>query len=345
LWAVALWSIARRVVGGPFGLVAGLYLAVPPIFLTYIQLSSHGETVSLTLGCLVLASAAALLDERVRRRGRAWAWGLLGVTGGLGWWASQMMGMFLLAAAATIVVARPRVLRARRAYVALGLFFLTSAPFWIWNARHQWATFWHLATWGDPIPPGLGYRVSMIVWPLLATFRNHFWDGRAVVLPRAIDRWWWVVLWVFYGPALVVALVQLGVWAAGLWRRTAPWREPLDLVVLAFWLTVAAHLATWFGSSGILRYSMTFYATVPVLGAVALGRVARWGRPGLVVAAAAALLILGYNGLTNAVFVAETAGQPRRPVDLAIRRMEEVGLRACFADSRGAPVIAFGAAE
>jgi Dolichyl-phosphate-mannose-protein mannosyltransferase/F5/8 type C domain len=345
LWAWAVWSIARRVVGEPFGLVAGLYLAVPPIFLTYIQLSDHGETVSLTLGCLVLASAAALLDERVGRRGRAWAWGLLGVAGGLGWWASQMMGMFLLAAALTLVVACPRVLRTRGPYAALGLFFLASAPFWVWNVRHEWATFWHLATWGGPTPRGLGYRASMIVGPLLTTFHNYFWDGHAVDLPRAVDRRWWLVLWAFYGPAAVVAGAQLGVWAARAWRRTPPWREPLDLVVLAFCLTVAAHLATWFGVSGVLRYSMTFYATVPILGAVALGRVAHWGRAGWVVAAAAALLVLGYNGLTNVLFVSQTAGVPRRPVDSAIRRMEELGVSACYADSRIAQVIAFESRE
>jgi len=345
LWAWALWSIARRVVGEPFGLVAGLYLAVPPIFLTYIQLSSHGETVSLTLGCLVLASGAALLDERLGPRGQRWAWVALGITGGLGWWASQMMGMFLLAAGVALLVARPRVVRSPGPYVALGLFFVSSAPFWIWNLRHEWATFWHLATWGNPVPPGLGYRVSMVVWPLLATFRNHFWDGRAVVLPRVVDQWWWVVLWVFYGPALAVAAIQVGVWVARLRRRASPWREPLDLVVLAFWLTVAAHLATWFGTSGILRYSMTFYATVPILGAVALGRVARWGRTGFAIAAVAALVVLGFNALANALFVRETAGQPSRPVDAAIRRMEELGVRACYADSRVAQVIAFESQE
>src|SRR5262245_19298720 len=38
LWAWAAWSIARRTAGEGFGLWAGLYVAVPPIFLSYIQL-------------------------------------------------------------------------------------------------------------------------------------------------------------------------------------------------------------------------------------------------------------------------------------------------------------------
>ena len=344
-WAWAGWSLARRVVGEPWGLVAGLYLAVPPIFLSYIQLSTHGETVALTLGTLVLAAAAALMDDRVGRRGQAVAWVALGVTAGLGWWASQMMGMFVIAAAAAVLVARPRLWRTAGPYGAVALFFVASAPFWVWNIRHEWATFWHLATWGGPLPSGIGDRLGRLLWPLLATFHDHFWDGRAVRLPEAVDRMWWLVLWIFYGPALAVAVVQVGAWVTRLAWGTRPWREPLDLVVLAFWLTVVAHLATWFGTSGVLRYSMTFYATVPVLGAVALGRLARWSSAGAGLSAAFVALLLGYNALANVAFVADSAAMPYRPVDAAIERMEALGLKACYADSRIAQVLTFESQE
>ncbi len=344
-WAWAAWSLARRIAGEPFGLLAGLYLAVPPVFLAYIQLSSHGETVSLTLGTLLLAVAAALLDDRVGARGRQVAWVLLGLTGGLGWWTSQMMGMFLLAAAVVLVVARPRVIREPGPYVALGVFFVASAPFWIWNARHEWATFWHLATWGAPLPRGFLTRLGDVVGPLLATFHDYFWDGRAVRLPPAVDWLWPFVLWTFYVPAVVLATTRAGVWAQRLLRRTRPWQEPLDLVVLAFWGTVAAHLLTWFGTSTVLRYSMTFYATVPVLGMVALARVARAGRVWCVVALAAAVVVLAYNGVTNAWFVRQAAAVPFRPVDRAIQKLEALGVRACYADSRIAQVLAFESRE
>jgi hypothetical protein len=344
-WAWASWGLARRVVGDPWGLVAGIFVAVPPIFLSYIQLSSHGETVSLTLGCLTLLAAAALMDVDLGGWRRGAAWVALGLAGGLGWWASQMMGMFLFAGAVTLLVARPRVLRSPGPYVAFGVFLLASAPFWIWNARHEWATFWHLATWGGPLPSGLSARVQSLAWPLLATFHNHFWDGRAVVLPSPVERVWWGVVWVFYAPALAVAVMQVGRWAIRLARQSRPWREPIDLVVLAFWLTVGAHLVTWFGTSGVLRYSMTFYATVPVLGAVALGRLARWGRPGTMLAAGLVAFVLAYNLITNLAFVEGSAGDPARPVDAAIQRMEALGLRACYADSRIAQVLAFESRE
>ena len=37
------------------------------------------------------------------------------------------------------------------------------------------------------------------------------------------------------------------------------------MVALAFWLTAAAQLLTWFGTSGVMRYSLTFFGPLPLL--------------------------------------------------------------------------------
>ena len=125
-----------------------------------------------------------------------------------------------------------------------------------------------------------------------------------------------------YAPAVALAMAQVGIWMRRAWRRERPWREPLDVVVLAFWLTVAAHLATWFGTSGVLRYSITFYATLPVLCATLLARLARVGRLGRGLAATLAVAVLGYNALTHVAFVEASQTAPHRPVDALIARLE-----------------------
>jgi hypothetical protein len=344
LWAWSAWSVARRVAGADAGLLAGLYVAVPPIFLSYIQLSSHGETYAVTWGAVVIGAAACLVDPTARPTVRRLAWLALGVAGGLGWWETQMMGMFLLAAAVVIVVAQPRVLLSAGPWVALGLFFVASLPFWVWNWRHEWATFRHIASWGAPLPP-LASRPAPVVNAFLATLEGFYWDGRAVTLPPA-GRWldWLLVATVYVAAVALAAGHALG-WLAGLLRRERPWREPLDVVVLAFWATVAAHLATWFGTSGILRYSMTFYATIPILVAVALTRLTRRLPGGPIIAAGLAAGLLVYNGLTNVLFIREAAGEPYRPVDAVIARLHALGIRGCYGDSRVAQVIAFESLE
>ncbi len=344
LSVAAASSLARRIAGNRAGLLAGLLVAVPPVFLSFVQLSSGGEGVAVTCGALVLAAAARLMEPDTATQGRAAAWALLGLAGGLGWWASPMSAMSLAAAALAVLVARPRCLREAGPYGALTLFLAASLPFWLWNWRHDWATFRHLAGWGAPLPDFVT-RVQVMTDTLLASLHGFFWDGRAVRLPAAVAVLGWVLVAAVYGLALGLAAARVGTWLRRLWHRERPWREPLDLVVLAWWVTVLAHLVTSFGASGILRYAITFYTTLPVLCAVVLAWVWRWGGAGRVVAGLLGAGLLGYHGLLHVAFVADTAGSPRRSVDAAIARLDSLGIRACYADSRIAQVIAFESAE
>jgi 4-amino-4-deoxy-L-arabinose transferase-like glycosyltransferase len=344
LWVWAALSIARRIAGDAAGLLAGLLVAVPPVFLSYVQLSSEGEGVAMACGVLVLAAGARLMDAEAGWRGRAAAWALLGLAGGVGWWASQVSTMCLAAAVLAVLVADPRRLREPAPYGALILFLIASFPFWYWNWHHDWATFRHFAGWGPPLPDFVT-RLQVVTGTLLASLHGFFWDGREVRLPEAARVLGWVLVALVYAPALGLAIVRVGTWLRRLWHRERPWREPLDLVVLAWWATVVAHLVTSFGASGILRYAITFYATLPILCAVVLARVWRWGRPGRVAAGLLVAGLVGYHGLMHAAFVAEAGGQPRRPVDAAIARLDSLGIRACYADSRIAQVITFESAE
>jgi hypothetical protein len=344
VWAWAVAGLARRIVGEGGGLLAGLLVAVPPVFLSYVQLSSQGEGVALALGVVALACAACLVDAEALPWGRAVAWVLLGVAAGLGWWASQMTAMCLGAAGLGLIVARPKSLREPGLYAALGLFLVASLPFWIWNWRHEWITFRHLAGWGPPLPDWQT-RIMITTRTLLESLQGGFWDRRAIHLTPAF-RWLGLALIALvYAPAIGLAVLRLRLWGGRLLRRERPWQGAFDLVVLAFWLTVIAHLTTSFGAEGILRYAISFYAVLPVLCVVWLHRLWCRGRPGRIGAAALAILLLGYDFGTHVVFVKEAAGSPTRPVDAVIARMEALGLRTCYADNRVAQVITFESHE
>ena len=344
LWGWAVWQMARRTAGEVFGLWAGLYMALPPVFVSFVQLSSSGEAVAVTGGAVAVAATVRLLDRDLSPRANAVAWTVLGLAAGVGWWASQIMGMFLATIALTVAVSRPRSWRTVWPYAALGLFVFSSLPLWIWNLQHDWATFRHLARWGGG-PPPLPEAASSVTRTLVATLRDRYWDARGVPLPPAGQLLGQLLLVAVYAPAVILAVLRVVTWIRRAWRREQPWREPLDVVVLAFWLTVAAHASTWFGTAGVLRYSITFYVTLPVLCATLLARVARLGRPGAWLAATLAASVLGYNGWTHVAFLEASKQAPWRPVDAAIARLEQLGIRACYADSRIAQVITFESRE
>jgi hypothetical protein len=134
-------------------------------------------------------------------------------------------------------------------------------------------------------------------------------------------------------------------WIRRVTHLERPWREPLDLVVLAFWLTVAAQLLTWFGTSGVMRYCLPFFGPLPLLVAAMLARVARLGRAGRVTAITLAVALLTFNLVTHVAFVRAGAKDPVRPVDAVIARMEELGTTACYADSRISQVLSFESTE
>jgi hypothetical protein len=346
VWGWATWHMASRAAGEAFGLWAGLYMGLPPLFLSFVQLSSSGEAVAVACGAVVLAVTIRLLQLEVSTRAAARAWMALGLAAGVGWWASQIMGMFLVTAVVVLTATRSGAWRTVWPWIALGLFALASLPFWIWNLQHDWATFRHLAAWGGR-PAPLLEAVPSVTRALVATLLDQYWDGRghAVRLPAAGRLLGRGLLVAVYAPATALALVQVGIWIRRAWRREPPWREPLDVVVLAFWLTAAAHVSTWFGTSGVLRYSITFYVTLPVLCAALLARVARLGRAGSWLAAVLGAALLGYNGLTHLAFVEASRLVPWRPIDALIARLDQLGVRACYGNSRVAQVITFESAE
>jgi hypothetical protein len=107
---------------------------------------------------------------------------------------------------------------------------------------------------------------------------------------------------------------------------------------------VAAQLLTWFGTAGVMRYSLTFFGPLPFLVTAVLARVAQRGRVGEATALTLAGALVAFNLLTHVAFVRAGSSEPGRPVDAVIARMAALGLTSCYADSRISQVISFESA-
>jgi len=65
----------------------------------------------------------------------------LGLLAGLGWWSNQLVVAFLLAAVVILLAGFSWRIVRDGAIPALFAFFAGSAPWWFWNATHEWGTF------------------------------------------------------------------------------------------------------------------------------------------------------------------------------------------------------------
>jgi len=66
---------------------------------------------------------------------------LLGLLAGLGWWSNQLVVAFLLASVVILLAGISWRMVREGALPALIAFFVGSAPWWLWNATHEWGTF------------------------------------------------------------------------------------------------------------------------------------------------------------------------------------------------------------
>jgi len=170
IWA---WEAA-----GPEAGVAALALCVvgPRIFFFFSHTPRGGYMVALALGLAVMVLADRMARSCWKRKPVAPVrWLLLGVAAGLGWWSNPLISPALAAAALVLLMG----LRGRfwTVGVATGLagFLGGSAPFWIYNLRHDWVSLRMAAHVGDvPLGEGLvefGVRLDQFLglpeaWPV-----------------------------------------------------------------------------------------------------------------------------------------------------------------------------------
>lgn len=168
---------ARDAGGTVAAAIGGLILLTGPDVYYRFQFAARGGYMAgLFFGTLVLwlgSRAAAML--RAQRPVPSAFFFLIGLLAGLGWWSNMMVTSALLVSAGLLLLAARG--NPRRAGIWPGGigFLLGSAPFWIWNALHGWASF-RMDDYTGTLSPLLGlshlltrYRQLVGAWPAFTT--------------------------------------------------------------------------------------------------------------------------------------------------------------------------------
>jgi hypothetical protein len=343
-YVAGLFRLALLVAGPRAALLAGLYAAFSPPFLTRYSLSNDGNYVEvLALGTWALWLAARWTRERDSRGALA-----AGLLLGLAFWC-HILAVIHAAAIGALFVAvavipgrseldgRRRIrnrdlLSSARSLVALGAgWAIGYLPGLLWNAANDWASFQYLLP-GER-RPGEGAEAGVPVHGLLEKARLMVADHWPVLMGydggygRTIDTVLLAVAWV----GVVAALFALG-WAA---RRA--WRErsrPLAALLLFAAANVAIALAALPHVPGNPRYLLFLMSVVPVVLADAFGRGrlwrpsapgGGWQRPLVLV------VLIGTGAVASFAQVPPTIRQDGRWREF-VGDMEREGVRFCYTD-------------
>lgn len=205
LYLLTLWVMLRRFFRDPRVADFGVLLAaIPPVLLTTYTtatLGGYGEV--LVLGNLVLLLGYEVIFGDSRQS--YWAWLLLGLVGGIGFWILGMMGIYLMTVA---VVGLWKFSFKSMPWYLVGLlgFMLGSAPWWLYNLSNDWlalksffdsglmeTTFWeHLLGFvllGIPSLVGLRFPWTQVFapWPVMLLILLLL-QAAIIFLVRAIRR-------------------------------------------------------------------------------------------------------------------------------------------------------------
>ncbi len=270
--ALAWTAVWARWAGGRAALLAALALmAIGPRDFYMFQFAARGGY----MAALFFATAVLALSVRAAARARAgepvglraYLW--IGLLAGLGWWQSQMMLSTLITAGLVLAVGlRGRVWGREVAAGAAG-FLAGSAPFWLWNARHDWATF-RMAGGVGNLSPAEGVRLLGV--RMLRMVGLESWpEGARIAMASA------------YGALALLALVVAAVGLVRAWRKGGVVFTPAALAVGAAGIQLALSLGFFCTSSfarfNTARYLVPAYPSVVVLaGALAAALVTAWPR-------------------------------------------------------------------
>jgi hypothetical protein len=219
--AVLIWRVGRRTIGEPGARVAAVLFWVWPAYLVWRSTREYGFYGS----ALVLSLSSLLLVLRLYGRRTTRDLLLLGLTLGLGWWATPQCAFVAVPAALWLCVRRPRLLRDLP--LVLGAAVVGALPWLVWNVRNHWLSF-------HALPAGNSYTDRLV-------------EFFASTLPTILGlRVPWSLAWVtgeLVGRALTVAVLGLVVWLAI--RRREERLEPLLAVAIAFPFLYALSPYAW----------------------------------------------------------------------------------------------------
>jgi hypothetical protein len=324
-YVAGLFRLALLVAGSRAALLAGLYAAFSPAFVTRYSLSNDGNYVEvLALGTWALWLTARWTREKDARAPLAFAAGLLL---GLGFWCHILAIIHLAAIAAVFALAAAiqgaflvcaRSLLALAAGGAIGY-----APGWLWNLANDWESLHYLvpgaartdeagASGLAGMASGLGEKLRLMVtdhWPVLMGYDTGY--GTAVSRLLAALAW----------LGVAAALFAAGHAALRAWRERS-W--PLGVLLLFAAANLAIALVALPHVPGNPRYILFLMSVVPVFLADALGEGAWWRR--LVLA-----LLVATGALASFAQVPDTLRKDARWRQF-VTDLEREGVRFCYTD-------------
>jgi hypothetical protein len=346
-YVAGLYRLALLVAGPRAALLAGLYAAFSPAFVTRYSLSNDGNYVEvLALGTWALWLGARFTLEPLVRPRLAFAAGLLL---GLGFWC-HILAVIHLAALALLFVLVAR-LGALRSLLALGIgAAIGYAPGWLWNVANGWQSFRYLlpgqARTGETGEAGVAAVTSGLVEKLWLMLTDHapVLMGYDTGYGPAVDRVLLAVGWIAVGAALAAS--------ARVVRRAVRERSwPLTSLLVFAATNLAVALVALPHVPGNPRYILFLMSVIPVfLADACVGMPPAATHPALAASGAGSLrrLLLGVLIATGAV-----ASLAQLPPTLAqdarwrgfVSELEREGVRFCYTDFFLATRINFLSAE
>jgi hypothetical protein len=317
-YVAGLFRLALLLGGGRAALLAGLYAAFSPAFVTRYSLSNDGNYVEvLAFGTWALWLAVRWTREEAVRGRLALAAGLLL---GLGFWCHILAIIPAIAVVCLLVLAGR--LRAARSLLWFGVGWLLGyVPGLLWNAANGWESFVYLvpgeARAGETGLRGLAAVTQSLGHKLLLMLTDSF------PVLMGYDPG--------YGPVvdrLLLALAWVGVAAAAAATGHVAWRAfrersfPLAALVLFAGVNLGIALLGLPHVQGNPRYILFLMSVVPVLLALSFG--AGWRRLVL-------LVLVATGALASLAQVPPTLRADARWREL-VTRLEREGVHWCFTD-------------
>ncbi len=256
---VYLW--ARDSAGRTAGWAATAFCIMGPSGFFHYNVSPRGGYAAvLTFGALLLWWSTRMATRWIRdRRQSGLDFFLLGIGAGLAWWNSQLTTAAILTAALLLlIVLRRQVFTWRLGPGVLG-FFTGSAPFWVYNIRHDWASFEFAGTFGRvKLSDGLTWFFTDRFTSLMVPHIGPDWLPPLVV--------WLYVLFALYGCWLLYRAYRIKEWPLAL---------SLSGILLFTLIFSLLYSSSHFAAIRTPRYFLPMVAPLAVLMGIAT---AQWTR-------------------------------------------------------------------
>ena len=326
------------------GILSALLAAIAPTYLLVVGTKTWGATAeTLVLGNLAMIATAIAVDARQPATSRRKALIALSFIGGVAFWVSWLISFYAIPIFIVLLWAGRSAWRHSRKASVLA-FLAGSAPLWLYNIRHPFATFHFL----------LGDQGN--TWSSLWDVLDHLTYDLAPRLVSGDPRWqilswpaiWWLQL-VYEGGLIALCFFAIA----------SPWpahRHPARVMLALFALGLPLiyvlsgygnHALNAFGFDATGRYVLMIHSVMPI-GVAAAGAwmLRRWRHARIVVAAiVTSVMALNLLGMIRLDPVAGFASPyyTRQPPTLRplIEFLEQEDIRHVWTDVGIAHVLMF----